>query len=416
MLKYYNLWVLGTIGLFYFGPIDWPGRSQPVVALVVLPCLLALNVGALAGWFVNGTPSTRLGRVQISRRTGYALALLFLVLTDVHLRRVTGTTLFDPRSFSFDFGDVYQNFLSTSYATGGRAASEVSLSILKGLLFLGVLIVASDAFPRRPLLLLVIAFALFASSMLRGTDKEFVDIFIIFSVLYFYKSQARISLRYPIIGLAIVLFFFLERRIGRYGGALPECIAGGEICLGYDTALSRYLSPSIELLAAFLTNYIVQGYEGLTLAYHLPFDWNYGIGHLPLLKRAICTATGVTCDIGDFQTKLIDVGWDTTYRWTSAYTIIANDLGWHLLPLYFAGIGFLLSVSERRWREQRDIVSLVVIVLITVFMVYSSANMQLSVGFDWLIATLILFPLQFLRAVRWHLEDRTSQPSAAGST
>lgn len=410
MTRFFNLWVFGTLGLFYFGAIDWPGRNSWTAFLIVTSCILAFDLGVFTqSRFALGAPHSD-PRFFRSRSFSFLVIIIFIINTDIYLRQITGNSLFDYGAYSFKFGEVYQNFSDTASELGGRDLGGKIFIIWKAIFFAFVFLFMVIKFGNNWIYVTLIAASMIGSSMLRGTDKEFIDLLIIMSTLYFLKANKRIKIRYPMIGLAIVLGFFLQRRIERYGGNLPVCLAGGDICMNYDSLVSSYFGPGGEILNVFLTNYVTQGYEALTIAFTLPFEWNYGIGHLPLLKQVLCGVTGISCGLSDFQSQLSLVGWDTSVKWTSMYTVIANDFGWYLLPLYFIGLGFLFGISERQWRFHRDHVSLAVMLLITIMMIYSSANMQISISFDWIITAMVLFTLQVFRIVSWLNAVRVARP------
>ena len=93
------------------------------------------------------------------------------------------------------------------------------------------------------------------------------------------------------------------------------------------------------------------------------------------------------------------MGWDSQNRWTTAYTVIANDFSFLIVPLYL----FMLGVATRRllnvWRLNRDAAAGAGLILVLAFWLYSSANMHLAITLDWAIATVALLyivPWRFL--------------------
>jgi len=398
MRRFLNIWVLATLALFYLGPVPWPGRESPLVALMVLSCLVAFNLGAVGGARLPALPraprplsGSAIGRIAV---TG-----LWVVLAATQIYINTGRVIFDPGAYSLDFGDVYG-----AYQAGAgerRVTSDAFLFALavplKSLLFVPAMVLLATEFRRRPWIAAAILFPFLGSSMMRGTDKEMADMLILIAVLcHYHRLMNRRFLL--LVGLAVVfMVFFFERKIGRFGGALPRCLPGSVVCFDFRSPLATALGPSAEVLVVFLSNYLTQGYQGLSIAMQLPFEFNWGIGALPPLKDKLCDVLHIACRMGDFSDRLYRAGWDTRFHWQSAYTVIANDTHWLFVPVYFFAMGGLFGVSERSWRETGDGHSLVAVLLVSLFMIYASANMQIAIAMDWVVLTVFVLGGQCLR-------------------
>lgn len=400
MIWAFNGWVLFTLGLFYLGPVPWDGRSSWLVALIVIASMAFFTAGARLGRRMM--PLAPLPALLPGGAAGqYALVGLWILLSAVQVWSVTGLNLFNPFDYSFDFGAVYSRFQEASLErqAAGRTFLVTLAILLKSVIFVPVLLILVGEFRRRPLLGLAILFPLIGSSMMRGTDKEMVDVVIFVAILTFHHGMLTRRIVWLLALVPVMLVFFLERKVGRFSGFLPRCLPHSVVCFDFESWLATTVSPSAEIIYVFLTSYISQGYEGMARALDLPFEFNWGIGHLPLVKLQLCNTLSVGCSLGDFQARLTEAGWDTRHRWASVYTVLANDLHWVLVPAYFGGMGLLFGVSERSWRERGDRFSLAVVLLVSIFIIYSSANMQLAITLDWVLATLVLLGGQSLRLV-----------------
>jgi hypothetical protein len=238
-----------------------------------------------------------------------------------------------------------------------------------------------------------------ASSLLRGTDKELIDVFIVLFAALYYNGLLGRRIWFVAPLAIVILDLFLLRRLGRFSGNLPTCLPDSDACFHYNGFVARTFGQNFEILWVFVSNYIGQGYEGLTRAFALPFDFNFFVGHLPPLKRALCSFSGSLCDIPDYQTKLIAVGWDTTTRWETAYTIIANDFSFWLTPFYLFLLGVVYQTADRTWRSQKDIPSLAALFMILYFFIYSSANMQIAISLEWVMCTIVFLYIGFFRLI-----------------
>ena len=190
------------------------------------------------------------------------------------------------------------------------------------------------------------------------------------------------------------MLVFVDRVIARYGGEIPTCISH-DICFNFDSVLAQ-ISMTLEVGYVLFASYVAQGYEGLSRALELPYQFTFGIGHLPPLQRILEQIFNF--DLSTFNERLSDSGWDTSWRWTSVYPVLANDFHWLFLPAYFFMVGRVFALVEAVWRQRREPTALATLILITIFIGYSSANMQLAVSLEWTFATLMLVYIPFLTA------------------
>ncbi|SFH05966.1 hypothetical protein SAMN04488020_10687 [Palleronia marisminoris] len=407
MLKFYNIWVLSVLALFYFGPIDWPGADRFAPAAVVLSCLGLFNLGSAVGERCPALPARGFDTF-VDRRAAWWLGCVFLALTALHVQDITGRFILDPTAYSLAFGDVYSSYL-TRLDERQSGAIAMLVTVAKAVVWPMIFLLIVASFRRNTKLLLFLIFPYLASSMMRGTDKETVDLAIFFLILSYYH---RVLGRRVVIALGVVAFIlmlFAARKMGRYDGIDFSCLPGSpDACFDFDNALSVYVSPSLEFLRITLTNYLTQGYEGLARATELPMRFGWFIGHMPPLQSALCSTVRVACEMSTYIDRLPDHGWDTSNKWASVYTVLATDFHWVLMPFYFFVWGIVFAVSEKSWLQNRDQLSLGCLLLVAMMIIYSSANMQLAISLDWIAIYLLLFGCQVARIL-------SNRPQTAGA-
>lgn len=400
MLAFFNSWALFTLVLFYWGPIPWENRDSYAVAAIVISSMVGFNLGNRLGKIA---PALRAHEFSVldNKGTKWLIILLFLALSQLHIKSLTGQSIFNPLQYSLEFNAVYANFQNTvkdrSFSAGNL---ESILFLLKAFLMPTIIILIVLNYRSNVAALLLLLFPFIASSMMRGTDKETVDVVLYLLVLAFYHKLLgrRAVLALAMIGVVVALF--VVRKMARFDGVTLNCLPGSpEACFDFGNALSLYVSPSLEFLRIMLANYVTQGYEGLARAVEIPFEFNYFLGHMAPVKLKICQVFGALCDIQSYNDKLPDYGWDTRYKWSSAYTAIANDFTWFFIPVYTFCLGVIFGASEKAWYENGDKLSLACLLLVSVFMVYSSANMQISTSLEWSAVYLVLFLWQGSRIV-----------------
>ena len=396
MLTFYNTWICITLILYYFGPLDWPGAADPTVAVVVAVCTLFLNLGARSVpaeakvRYLSGVPRSF---VQ-DRRIALVILLVFFFISILEVQLATGKSLFDPRTWLVFDESVYNLYQQRILEGNNLSFPEQVQKIIRSLLFPIALTIFCAYFKKSRLIVFLFVFPMLGMSVARGTSKEVFDLAIIFLIAITYNG-ARVKTLVAAVTLApIVMLVFVDRVIARYGGEIPTCISH-DICFNFDSVLAQ-ISMTLEVGYVLFASYVAQGYEGLSRALELPYQFTFGIGHLPPLQRILEQIFNF--DLSTFNERLSDSGWDTSWRWTSVYPVLANDFHWLFLPAYFFMVGRVFALVEAVWRQRREPTALATLILITIFIGYSSANMQLAVSLEWTFATLMLVYIPFLTA------------------
>ena len=398
MLGFYNSWVLGTLALYYYGPIPWSGQGAPWVAVIVLSALLFFNVGAITGRRFPALPQHDFALLERSP-IRWAVAVLFVLLSAFHTYSTTHRLIFNPAEYSLDFGNIYAQYQQVLRDRSTDLLEQLVL-LTKALMMPAAFLMIVIAFRRERLLLWLLVFPLVASSMMRGTDKETADLVIYYLILAFYHKMIGRQFILVMVGIAGALSLFTIRKLARFEGVDLQCLPSMELaCFDFNNWVSVNLSPGMEFLRIILTNYLTQGLEGLHRATQLPMEFTYFTGHMQPVKDKLCDIGGLLCGVETFKERLPAAGWDTSFRWTSAYTSIANDFHWLFVPFYTFCMGLFFGVSERSWRATGDKLSLAILLLVSLFIVYSPANMQLTVSLEWSAVYLGLFLWQGWRVI-----------------
>ena len=377
MRTFFNVWVISTVLLYYFGPIDWPGSSEPVVAVFIGACVLSFNLGYLSlvnpeAWRYSDYDV--LGVLK-KRSTGIGIMLAYSALSLIYLQLVTGQSLISALAVGFDFTNVYIEY--QRFVEGGVNIGLAGwlVSLLKAVIFPVALVLVCKYYGRDWLILLLFFVPMVVFSLARGTDKETFDLVLILGVVAFYHGFSTKSKLFLVMAVPVVLFLFMIRKYGRFGETV---------------SFVTEISPLIEFGYLMAINYVTQGYEGLNMAFQLDIDFSYGLGHLPPIRSMTCGILGIGCELGSLADKLTANGWDMSTKWATAYVALANDLFWIFIPAYTFFLGWSLRLAEADWTSRKNPAALANIVLIGVFTLYSSANMQLAISLDWALATVFL--------------------------
>lgn len=387
MKAFFSAWIAGGLLLFYFGPIDWAGAQTPAVALYVgLSWVMFLWGSASSKRKGTFTPfswqprSQKVARVVMGLHAGLAIFYVFVT---------TGRSALSADAYSLDLGGVYASYGEFSATLQLGPVTQLMI-LAKAALFPLALLVFVQYFKRDRLVVLLFIGPLLISSLFRGTDKEILDGLILVTTAAYLHGM--LTVRRFVAGAALItgalsLFFF--RRVGRFGGEVPACLPDSETCFNYDSFVSEQFGRSAEMLSVFLAHYLTNGYQGLSNAFGLSWQPNWGVGHLPSVKHTLCSLGDQACPTGDYQQALTASGWDAESRWTSVYPVLANDLSFWLVPIFMFLVGVAFQRSMSAWRLTGDPAAGASLAIIAVFVIYSSANMQIAISIDWTLATIV---------------------------
>lgn len=391
-----------SVALYYLGPIAWPGRNEPWVAILVLTGLLAFNIGYSAHRPHRNPLIKRLAGMRaywsmklLPRPVAVAFITGFLVLSVLLIQVTTGKNVLSPSSWSLSQGDVYSAYQEHISYGGILDAAGISLLLLRSILFPVALVSFCLYFRKSNYIVAIFLVGIVLLSLFRGTDKEIADASIILLTAIFYTGFGRRMVAYAVPVAMVVLFIFIERKAARYGTSLPLCLADVPVCFNYDSILAR-VSDKLEFGVVMLTGYLTNGYEGLSIAVRQGFEFNYGVGHLPAFKSIVCNISDRVCDASTYNERLPNVGWDTRYRWTTAYTNLADDLSFYMVPVFMFVLGVVFRRAEYCWIAARDPLSLAAIVMVSIFFAYAPANMQIGLTLEWSLAWIVIIYGVFL--------------------
>lgn len=385
--------------LFYVGPIPWPMQDSASIGLYVLLCLALFNISYA---ITSPRLSTALKSTNFSvpNRTQYILIFSYFFLVAIGNYFATDRWMFDPTAYTGDLGDIYDQYQEGHRERGGAvSAFQLPFTFIRMLVFPFIVMIFVTNVGKNPIKVAMIAVIFLTSSAFRGTDKEIFDLALLLLVCFWYKSlfTRNIWLFAPLVIGAFILF--AERRVGRFGGSLPACLPDGISCFNFQSNLAG-ISETLEVLYVFVTAYLTQGYNALGMTFGMDPSWQFGLGHLPPVQVIGCRIAGLMCDANNYQYQLELAGWDPSQNWTSVYPILANDLTFYGVPLYFALLGFMFKLFEACWKREKNLGALCGIVMILQFMLFSSANMQVAASLDWSLAFVVFFYLPIFTLFR----------------
>jgi len=387
-----------TLLNYYLGPIDWPGANNPLVFIYVCLCLFAFNFGFNTFSYINPGLSIKMDKFISTKSvfTSLFIIILYIIVDMYYFYSISGQSILSNNIFS-NSTSLYNNYVLGIIEGNIRSNYDTVLLIIKSILYMSILVIFVNNFYNKKILFLCI-FAMLIGTIARGTNKEVLDIIILIGLVSYYFGKRKQFLFITIIGgiIFIYLFYFLISQ--RYLNGINMCSSVSGTCIDQNTVIYNFF-PALVETHFILSSYINQGYEGLSKAFFLEYEFSTGVSHLPVLHKFVCSSQN--CE-ATFQVELSKIGWDTRYYWPSVYVYIANDFHWIFSPIYFFFLGGTYRWLDLSWKRHKNAGALIGIYLIIIFWIYSSANMQVAGSLPmfcaWIFFVYFPFIFYFLRA------------------
>src|SRR5579872_1995509 len=296
-------YVTATFLLFMAWPIDWPIYTFANWVRLIAYVSLCLSVVGLASYRGSAGPTrvtAPLPFLSFWLPLGAIAAALLLIPASLVY---TGLHPWELLEALKDQGEAYRRTQQQLFLTSGQRDNIVAVRALiaplvYAILPLGIVRWRSISWIGRGSVVLVILTSI-TFSVLRGTDKELADLFVVAMAAVFVSVGRSIAIgkrsgellkrSWPIAVIAILFLLFAqslftERKEQRLGGLVSRtsvCANNSRICADLDNPLISWLPLRQRFgLTVFILS-TCSGYYGLELAMEKPFDTSFGLGHSP---------------------------------------------------------------------------------------------------------------------------------------
>ena len=398
-------YVVATLAMFVMWPISWPiyhvSDWARLIAYVSL-CFAVIAVAAIVGSSGATRLTAPLPYLRSFLIAGAIVAALLLVPASFAYTGRGPWEMFDALS---DQGAAYRRFQIQLFASEGQRnliagmralAAPLTFAVLPlGIIHWGRIGVAG----RVAVVMTVISSVIF--SILRGTDKEIADLFVIGSAAAFVSYGRSRTLGFQgfdllrrywkpaLLGVIFVYFaagLFTERkdaRLGRLVSRTAVCVNEGRICATLDNPWISWLPDRQRFGFTMFILSTSSGYYGLALALEKPFESAHGVGHSPAALSVYEVLSGdKSMHLRTYTYRNGVDRWSDENYWSTLITWIANDVGFAGAVVVLGLVGYLWG---RWWREAAAGMSdpaAVLFVLATTMMFYLPANNQVLASYD----------------------------------
>ena len=398
-------YIIATFAMFLVWPIDWPvyysSEWLRLVGYVGL-CFAIIAVTMVAGSAGPSRLNAPIAALPLLLAAGAAAAAALLIPASFAYTNRGPWDLLDALR---DQGAAYRRLQVQLYATEGQRNTIVAMRALAAPLTFAVLPLgiihwrSIGTLSRVAVGVTVTASMIF--SILRGTDKEIADLFIVGIAASFVaygrnrtvgRKGFEIVRRFWKAGLVAAIFLYLaqglfterkDERLGGYVSRTAVCVNESRVCANLDNPWISWLPLRQRFGLTFFILSTSSGYYGLALALEKPFEPAYGIGHSPAAASVYEAVTGDTSlHMRTYTYRNGADRWPEDNYWSTLVTWIANDVGFlGALPV----LGLIGYFWGRWWREAAAGMSdpaAVLFCVATMMMFYFPANDQVLASYD----------------------------------
>jgi hypothetical protein len=384
MQLYLNL----TVFLFALGPWDWPVENGPKLYGFLALAHLALLLGYLSAW--RSQPGGYFGRSSPERLVALSLGLGLALLLPTSKSR-TGAWIPNVLGGLSDLAAAYYDSNEAVAQAGGNLLEYTRIVLAPWLFLLLPLTIFYWPRLRWRVRLASIACVLGFLSIwvARGTNKALADFVLLFPCLNaaryfsgtFHLSRRRVvgSVAASAVLLAAFLAFFSAGNIARLGGgAASEYLPLIGLRADLDNPLIRHLPGDAKLGALGLTNYVTQGYYGLSLALEEPFVPMFGVGNsIFLYLNAAKLAGDASIEEMPYPVRVQqNGGWDAYAQWSSIYPWLASDVSFLGVIVVVFVVGRLFAISWNDTLAGHNPYAVAMLAQLLIMLFYFPANNQ----------------------------------------
>lgn len=345
------LWL--TLGLFAFGPWEWPLRNPGQLYLFVAGAHVAMALGYLTA--AHKSPAENRKEFDLNKLVRWSLWVTIFVLPLTSYAR-TGSWIPDIVGAIRDPGGAYMKaHLFTENSSNFASYLRMLASPLLVMLFPLGFYFGSRL--KRPVKLVMFGamIVVIMMSVATGQRRDIADLIVTipFVIAAAHYSGVTVLKRRTILMVAttaaasLVVFaaYFTYSHVSRVG---QQAAAFGvnpvtKEAPNADNALLNAFPGEIQPGVVALLNYLTTGYYGLGLSMEREVQPMYGAGHSMFLTRQFERMTNTP----GFESRSLAVqisdkdGFKYPVYWCTAYPYFANDLGFlgTIVMLFFVGRG-----------------------------------------------------------------------------
>lgn len=405
--KVLNIWVLGTLFLFYFGPLNYNCNKLLSVAYILAFLLMANFFYFLGTHVLIKRPYQRRREnktlewiINVSIWYGAIITIACLLESIMHygFSGFSITNIISTMANTYSFQEDYVFMVSVwvlSYTGWVRIIG----------LILGSFYWKQLKKHQKILYVCICISIVVRNTLFFGSQKQLIDLAIYAFVpmlMRWLKEEKRIKLwkvLVVIIGFCAACLFLGSVINSRH--QLWTELYNANSSTGADSSnwIYKMLPVSVADSIVYLMSYLTQGYRGLALCLTLPFKWAYGVGSSFKIMNDVSRWFSIPLSTLEVS---YPVRMQQTYG-VGAYACWHTIFPWIASDFTFFGAIIVVSIFiyywAKAWKEymvDESWISIVMFVQLTIFVLYIPCNNQLFQTRDSIVATIVIFLLWYL--------------------
>lgn len=384
MMLLIELYLLGTVVLFFVGPLKWEITNPIKLLLYLVVILIALPLGYILFYESkieipvdeekDDARELSSNRYWVSEELlifgiKWMLILDLVVLSLYLLRNLGSNELSIENIFMWIKDPSAQYFAGFSQEPNGEGRIVAALATASSFFLWGTIPLGLIYFNRLEIKYRVLVVLCVLIELLRwiaaGTNKGTIDLILIFCCLVYVqitkreKKMISQKMKYVIVAIALVvlgIIYFSNNIGGRVEGNYQYLLNSikGAATLDMNVWLLKVF-PGLESIIIYMDDYLTQGYFGLALGLEEKFVPMFGVGNSVFLLENVQQMLGVDLTRYTYMNRINNDVWSATVNWHTAYLWFANDVGplgaivvVMLLGCYFGFVSYNLFVKKNK--------------------------------------------------------------------
>lgn len=394
-----EIYLIFTLILFKWGPYAWDVEEPMFFWPLVFLYMLALGLGYLFGIIAKRKKGSAFseGKYRYNKNHIFLLfSMLAIISIYFEMVRNLGLNTLNPFAIlarskvalSNPTEWYYYSYSSEFFGNYGGKFFTVLLLLL-GPFVVSIAPLTVCWFKELRTYNKVLAFTAILLQVVKavssGKNKALFDIVIYIGIAFIIGIlKRRLSgkkLNAKTFFLIIVVFFCAIAVIFRFGQMIGGRLGGnwmdyqiGGYSVNTESALLKMTPSSYQGLLVYLSMYLTQGYQALSMITDMPWIPSWGIGHSKFLVEYISNYIGGDLTSKTFQYRLDDLGWGHDLNWHSLYLYIANDTGLIGVVVVIFLLGFLLGIVYYESLYTNSALSLLLLIQLSIVCLYIPAN------------------------------------------